>query len=174
MTWTLPIRVGIVGLVAIIAAPSLADEDAVRKSFATYLKAFGEADTAAMDSHYAKEVIVIAQSTLLEKKYGALGGDDGKTKDQKVTKDKLLKAYDKAIEAFGGKKDWVDRHQKLKEQRVETVTVTAEQLKSGEIKLAGVKPGDVMAFVLPEGDVMTFIYRKNDKGTWTIIAEHWD
>ncbi len=167
-----PIRAGIVAVLALLAAPVLADEDAAKKSFVAYLKAFGEADTAGMGGYYADEVTVLRGSTLLDERYGGLGGDDGKAKDQKVKKDRLLKAYDKAIEVFGGKSEWTQRYAKFKDEEIKFVTLTAEQAE--KIKETGIKADDVIAVVIPKGDSMSFVLRKNEKAIWTIVAEHWD
>ncbi len=155
------------------AAMAEVDEKTTPKQvMGLFLKAFGEANTTGMGAFYASEVIVLRGSTLLDKRYGGLGGDDGTTKDQKVSQERLLKAYDKAIEVFGGKDDWTQKNTKLKDEEITFVTVTAEQAE--KVKEMGVKADDVIALVIPKGDTMTFVLRKSEKGTWIIVAEHWN
>lgn len=157
-----------------------------------YLKAFAEADFASMGKYYAAEVTVIRGSTLLDKKYGSLGENGGREKDRKVKQADLLKAYEHAVQALGGRDHWVKRGKGLKDVEIEVATVKAMQSKSKRaqetFKAIDAKPDDVVATVGKQ-DAMTFILRKvqevkekgskdkerSDKGArWQIVAEHWD
>jgi hypothetical protein len=71
-----------------------------------YLKAFGAADTAGMGKYYAPEVIVMAGSTLLDKRYGGLGEsgardkatDDREKKESEAKEHKESEAKEKRVQ----------------------------------------------------------------------------
>ena len=138
-----------------------------------FLDVFADADLEGMGRFYAPKVTVKKGSTILDKRYGGLGGnDDGREKDQTVDRDTLLKAYETTIQKLGGKEDWVKRGQELK--TVEVRYITDESENADKIFPAvGARNGDVLAVVSPKRDALFFHLRKID-GKWRIIAEAWD
>lgn len=150
-----------------------ADEFAAQRYIIVdYLKAVGQADTETMAPFYASTVTVLAGSTLLDPKYGGLA--ENTERNVTVKRGDLLKAYDKAIAAFGGAEDWKDRRKDHHKKEVRLFPLQeghVERLKKEGVDL---KVGDTVAIVNPTGDEMTFILRKGDDESWTIVAEHWD
>ncbi len=137
-----------------------------------FLNAFADADLERMGQFYAPKVTVKKGATILDKKYGALGGDDGRKKDQTVKRDTLLKAYETTIQELGGKERWIKRGRKLKTIEVRYITDDSENADK-IFPAVGARNGDVLALVSPKHDALFFHLRKID-GNWRIIAEAWD
>ena len=137
-----------------------------------FLNACADADLKRMGQLYAPKVTVKKGSTILDKDYGGLGGDEGRAKDQTVGRDALLKAYERAIQQLGGKADWIKRGQRLKTFAVRFITDDSDNADK-IFPAVGARRGDVLALVNPKGDALFFHLRKLD-GKWRIIAEAWD
>lgn len=144
-----------------------------------FLRAFADADTKAMKKFYAPTVTVGRGSSLLNPKYGGLSDGKSQDKDVVVKRDQLLQAYEKAIVAFGGMKDWKQRGAKLLKNHLKDirfVTITKQlllMLKAKKVKI-DLKEGDILAIVIPKGDSLTYFLQKNKDGKWRIVGEHWD
>ena len=138
----------------------------------TFLNAMADADLKGMGKFYAAKVIVKQGSTMLDKKYGGLGGEDGRKKDVTVERDTLLKTHEKTIKIFGGKEHWIERGQRLKTSEIRYVTDESDDADK-IFRIVGANKGDVFAIVTPKGDSLYFLLRKID-GKWRIIVERWD
>ena len=174
------IRFAAIAVLLATSRAAFADEPTVeiekpasaQQTLTAFIDAFADADLERMGKFYADSVTVKMGSTLLDAEYGALGGDDGREKDQTVTRDALLTAYEKAIENLSGKENWVRKGRKLK--TVDVKLITDESENADKIFAAiGAKKGDVFALVNPEGDTLFFHLRQID-GQWKVIAEAWD
>jgi len=144
----------------------------VEPVFRAFLKAFANADLGTMGQFYAPKIKILKGSTLLDKKYGELGGEDGKTKDKVVSREALIAAYDIAFEAFGGRERWAQRCQKI--LKVDALFFSRRS-PNGEqtLKALGLMKDDVIVILSPARDPLLYAWRKIDD-QWLIVVEAWD
>jgi len=149
-----------------------ADRATPQSAIKGFLRALGNADLETMRTYYAPRVTVLRGSTLLQQGFGiSEAGDTGKnvTVDQEL----LLKAYAKAAERYGWKKERVRRGKRFARFDIEYLDKKSENADK-IFKAIGAKPDDVVAVVNPKGDELAFVLRSTEKSGWLIVSEFWD
>lgn len=162
----------LVGLLFFAGSGFCEPQKSAKETFKSFLEAFAGADTKRMGEFYAAEVTVLRGSTILDGKYGGLGGKDGRESDKIIKREALLAAYETTIEKLGGKKPWIEKGEWLKTKETKLIPVDSKD-KEESFSAIGTKVGDVLVILNPKGDAALFLLREFD-GKWLIIKETWD
>jgi len=170
--------------------------DAGIKVAKTFWTALAAGDTEGMAEHYADEVVVWGSSELLKTEWGLPGGGD-RSRDVKVRKADLLRAYESFIESVGRERwrdlcaridddkisfitvavaDWADTFERLVGQPLPEFRKSLNERKAAGQTLADLHVGDlVMGVDKPDPDGMLFFQlRQTTSGKWQVVGEATD
>jgi hypothetical protein len=152
------IALGIAVAVVGICGPVHADE--ARTAAKDFWKVFVQGDLAAIREQYADEIVLKAGSEFLKKEWGINESDD-RTKDKKVSRDDLMKAYSAMLAKIGTEK-WNKVFGDITEDKI-----TPKTLENKHVVLT-VRTG-------PGNDQIEFELGLNkDKTKWLVVSEMTD
>jgi len=152
------IALGIVVAVAGICGPVYADE--AMTAARDFWKVFVQADVAALKEQYSDEVVLKAGSEFLKKEWGINESDD-RSKDKKVSRDDLMKAYSAMLAKIGTEK-WKKVFGDIAEDKITTRTLENKHV------VLTVRTG-------PGNDQIEFELGLNkEKTKWLVVSEMTD
>jgi len=138
-----------------------------------YFKSFEVLDLQVLSTFYADEVKVYKGATILDKRYGGLGGESGRSATKVVTREQLIKAYEKAILSRGGFDQWRDRARTWGIADTVAIRATDPTNRAAFSKL-GVPLDAVIIIAHPKKDSAVYVWKAGGVHGWSIIAEGWD
>ncbi len=144
-------------------------EDAMR----AYFKAFEDLDMEVISRFYHDEVYVIEGSTILDRRYGGLGGEDGRSKTKTVSRARLMEGYKQTIERLGGMEQWRNRARRRGIPELQVLRASDPKGRLALEKL-GITEDAVILIAHPKGDAAIYIWKAGGAHGWSIIAERWD
>ena len=140
----------------------------------SYLYALGRADYAEMKAYADDEVVVYAGSTLLDSRYGGLGGKAGRQLNQTVSEDAWIAAYDRAIKQLGGIEDYIERRSSFYDDAPVLIITQTDARFQNVSEPFGLQPKDILCIVNPQGDAGIVVLRRGISDRWYVVGEFWD
>ena len=167
-----PLVASLIAAMSVLASLSdhaTADEPADIARAKEFWKTLAKGDTEALNSFYAPKVVLKAGSELLKQRWG-LSKDADRSKGLLVSREDLLRGYDRMIDSIG-KEKWSQVF-----TRIEMDKIHVSAAGKDDQPVAGVKRGDTILKVAtgPGDDTLHFILRRDKDGKLLVHLEATD
>ncbi len=142
----------------------------VKRQGLTFWRALANLETNKMKSFYSSEVILIAGSELLRKKYGI--NPSGNRKNHfKLSKEQIIKGYENMINDIDSNK-WKIAFSKINLDKIIFQSAREYEKHFGELKTDDMMM--IVSYPAPSDEKLYFIFSKKQDNTWLITHEATD